>query len=71
MSDTIIEYEVGDIVKLKTGGPAMVVEQVYGSTATDNQTIACVWFVYTGVGKWEGPYRGAFSPQSLEPATRE
>lgn len=37
------EFALGDVVRLKSGGPAMTVNQLY-KTDDDAQAAACVWF---------------------------
>jgi len=60
MTDT---FQVGDVVRLKSGGPKMtvtVIGDIYGTP-----TIWCVWFVST---KQE---TGSFPPNAIEPAIEE
>jgi uncharacterized protein YodC (DUF2158 family) len=37
-------FSVGDVVRLKSGGPKMTVENVVFDTAEDNYSVDCVWF---------------------------
>ena len=39
---TDIELQAGDVVKLKSGGPAMTVQQV--GMGTDKAGVKCIWF---------------------------
>ncbi len=50
------EFKPGDVVKVKSGGPAMTVERI-----TSNQVV-CQWFVGADL---KG---GVFAPEALEPA---
>ena len=50
------QFRVGNIVKLKSGGPAMTITNVYG-----DGELGCVWFVGT---EQKG---GTFPPDALEP----
>jgi uncharacterized protein YodC (DUF2158 family) len=51
------KYQVGDIVKLKSGGPSMTVEKTEGSK------IHCVWFSYGS-----SPSQGIFDIGLLIPS---
>ena len=42
-------FEMGDVVRLKSGGPAMT---VYGPNQRDPDNIVCQWFDQTGDGSW-------------------
>jgi uncharacterized protein YodC (DUF2158 family) len=52
------QFSLGDVVKLKSGGPKMTVNNSYG----DGRTLSCVWFVGTEQKE------ARFSPEALEPA---
>lgn len=55
----IMEFQVGDVVRLKAGGPKMTVEAVEG------QNVDCVWFDGVKV------FRDTFPARALEvPAAR-
>jgi uncharacterized protein YodC (DUF2158 family) len=54
-----MDIKVGSVIKLRSGGPAMVVESLQ---CQENGTMAtCVWF-----GPGEEPKRHAFSVEILE-----
>ena len=57
MSET---FKIGDVVKLKSGGPKMTITTVGERYGTP--TVWCVWF--DGTKK----YDGTFPPESLEPS---
>lgn len=44
MSDEAIEFQIGDVVRLKSGGPAMTVTNVGEAAMTGKQTVWCMWF---------------------------
>lgn len=55
------DIKVGDVVMLKSGGPAMTVMALqFGQ----DSTALCVWFDQTT------DKRGAFAPEALEPYKR-
>ena len=54
---TTPKYEVGDVVRLKSGGPLMTVQQ---ATYADN--IVCTWFDENNKRLSEG-----FHPRTLQP----
>lgn len=73
-------FKLGDVVRLKIGGPAMTVEHI-GPKGVDTRSPAlternhphdglvwCVWFAPLNDEKtlWTGPSRGTFAPESLE-----
>jgi len=60
-------YQVGDLVKLKSGGPVMTVSEIVGErrTVSDNETVKCKWFA----GKKQE--QGYFDPDTLEPSDGE
>jgi uncharacterized protein YodC (DUF2158 family) len=43
-----IEFQPGDVVQLKSGGPAMTVERVEKSQSTENVRVFCNWFSKVG-----------------------
>jgi uncharacterized protein YodC (DUF2158 family) len=57
MSDT---FKVGDRVRLKSGGPAMTVEDV-GTDMANRPRVWCVWFDDKKVHKQQD-----FAPETLE-----
>lgn len=57
MSD---QFEIGDVVRLKSGGPTMTVTQVGQKAMTGQQAVWCVWFDV------KGQQSGDFPPGALE-----
>jgi len=60
-------FRVGDVVRLKSGGPGMTIEAMEcqrSETGADNYFTKCVW--YTGTGD---TLRATFSESMLEYAT--
>jgi uncharacterized protein YodC (DUF2158 family) len=53
-------FKVGDIVRLKSGGPDMTVQSEHESSTTRTITYRCQWFAGK---KLES---GSFPPESLE-----
>lgn len=53
-------FKAGDKVRLKSGGPAMTVEQVGNDSMTNDPMVWCVWFVGTKLEK------ETFAPATLE-----
>lgn len=57
-------FQIGDVVRLKSGGPQMTVE-AYADTDVLKEPdspedgyergAACIWFVQDDVGAWSGP----------------
>jgi uncharacterized protein YodC (DUF2158 family) len=39
-----MRLNIGDLVKLKSGGPPMTIEHLEDATSGDNQVAGCVWF---------------------------
>lgn len=64
-------FDVGDVVKLKSGGPAMTVEFVADIDKSDKVT--CVWFEQSfsehGVTVWGATERAVFEQDVLVPVT--
>ena len=51
--------KIGDIVKLKTGGPNMTV------CSSVDDTIRCMWFSPRPDQSWDGPYSELFKKDTL------
>lgn len=67
-----MELKVGDIVRLKTGGPKMTVNRVgpYGSPddhdhLASNAEVQTAWFS-DDEGCWNGPFADIFGMDALE-----
>jgi uncharacterized protein YodC (DUF2158 family) len=60
-----MDYKIGDIVALKSGGPSMTVTD-FGdfSSSGVKRGVLCVWF--DGTKKMEG----VFPPEALEPCNQ-
>jgi len=58
-------FQVGDVVRLKSGSPKMTVTQVGEDALTGSHSVWCAWFVST---KQE---TGTFPVGAVEPATTE
>jgi uncharacterized protein YodC (DUF2158 family) len=56
-----IIYEVGDVVRLVSGGPAMTV------IAINADGVKCIWFSVEHQGKIEGPNTGVFAFETIRP----
>ena len=52
------DFKVGDVVRLKSGGPDMTV------TSVKERIIHCKWFTYAG--NWTTPAIDTFPPAALE-----
>lgn len=61
-----MEFKPGDLVRLKSGGPRMTIEQVGEQAMTEG--VWCVWFEQ--VGNKQVVKRETFSPVVLEPASK-
>jgi uncharacterized protein YodC (DUF2158 family) len=57
-----MEFEEGDRVRLKSGGPTMTIEGV------NDEDLSCVWF--DKVGNKQVVQRGSFRPVVLEVAPK-
>lgn len=62
-----MSFEAGDLVKLKSGGPTMTVEQVGKKSMTEEDAVWCVWF--EKVGNKQVVQRDTFPPIVLETAS--
>jgi uncharacterized protein YodC (DUF2158 family) len=56
-----VEFKKGDIVRLKSGGPKMTVEDVVEDMGGD-LSVYCTWF-----DEQRQHQKGGFAPGSLEP----
>jgi uncharacterized protein YodC (DUF2158 family) len=57
-------FSIGDVVRLKSGGPAMTVESIN----ENDKRVTCVWYCDHAAGPGvdhNGVKRGAFSPSVL------
>ena len=59
-----MNFEPGDTVQLKSGGPLMTVEQVGKAGMTGEDTVWCVWF--EKVGSRQVRQQATFRPTSLQ-----
>ncbi|MGE6292203.1 YodC family protein [Aeromonas media] len=50
------DFKVGDVVKLKSGGPDMTVNRI-----EEVNRFRCIWFLADGT-----PQTGVFAPEGLE-----
>jgi len=62
-----MESVAGDLVRLRSGGPLMTVEQV-GKTTFDEDGVWCTWF--ERIGKRQVVQRETFAPIVLEKSAR-
>ena len=63
-----MEFKLGDLVRLKSGGPLMTVEKVGQRPMTNEDGVWCTWF--EKVGNRQVPKRETFFPLVLENAKR-
>lgn len=59
-----MSFSPGDLVRLKSGGPLMTVEQVGKLSHTEEDAVWCVWF--EKVGSKQTVQRDTFAPALLE-----
>lgn len=59
-----MSFSAGDVVRLKSGGPTMTVEQVGKTAMTNEDAVWCVWF--EKVGNKQVVQRVTFPPVTLE-----
>jgi uncharacterized protein YodC (DUF2158 family) len=59
-----MDFSPGDLVRLKSGGPTMTVEQVGTKAYTEEAAVWCVWF--EKVGNKQVVQRDTFTPTVLE-----
>jgi uncharacterized protein YodC (DUF2158 family) len=62
------EFKPGDLVKVKSGGPVMTVEQVGITAMLEEPAVRCVWF--EKVGNKQVPQKETLSPVVLERAEK-
>jgi uncharacterized protein YodC (DUF2158 family) len=62
------EFKPGDLVRVKSGGPLMTVEQLGDSATYGEDFVACVWF--EKVGNKQVALKHTFSPVVLEKAEK-
>ena len=65
---TQMEFEAGDLVRLKSGGPLMTVEQVGKQAMTEEEAVWCTWF--EKVSNKQVVQRDTFPPIVLEKADK-
>ena len=63
-----MEFEKGDLVRLRSGGPLMTVEDIGEKHMTGDQAVWCVWF--EKVGNKQVVQRDTFPPFTLEKSQR-
>jgi uncharacterized protein YodC (DUF2158 family) len=63
-----MDFEAGDTVRLKSGGPLMTVEQVGKLDLIGDDAVWCVWF--ERVGNRQVANRETFPPVTLEKAEK-
>jgi len=59
-----VDFIAGNLVRLKSGGPLMTVEQVGKKMMSEDDAVWCVWF--EKVGAKQVAQRETFSPVALE-----
>ena len=60
-NETEGDWEVGDVVRLTSGGPPMTVDEVIN----EGNAVRCVWFKMNSDDTWDGPYRSEFQSDDL------
>jgi uncharacterized protein YodC (DUF2158 family) len=63
-----MDFKAGDLVRMKSGGPLMTVEQVGKLTTTDEDAVWCTWF--EKVGNKQIVQHDTFPPVVLEKAEK-
>lgn len=61
-----MNFNIGDTVRLKSGGPLMTVEQIGRRAYSEDEAVWCIWFEQDGHRQLV--QRDTFPPQSLEKA---
>ena len=59
-----MDFNPGDVVKLKSGGPVMTVEQLGRHSVTQEDVVWCTWF--EKIGNKQELHREHFNPVTLE-----
>lgn len=59
-----MDFEAGELVRLKSGGPVMTVEQVGEKSYSNEPLVWCVWF--ERVGNKQVVQRETFPPNVLK-----
>jgi uncharacterized protein YodC (DUF2158 family) len=59
-----MEFEPGDVVQMKSGGPVMTVERIVKDQKIQEDVVVCTWF--ETVGKREILQKEQFSPAVIE-----
>lgn len=60
-------FRRGDVVRLKSGGPDMIVEHYVSDGPGGTDQVYCTWFVGPSVeGGWNGPSSCSFHASCLE-----
>ncbi len=59
-----MDFHPGDLVRLKSGGPVMTVEQLGRRAVTEEDAVWCIWF--EKVGNRQAARREIFPPVTLE-----
>lgn len=54
------QFQIGDVVRLKSGGPAMTITEVGDAYMSGRPTVWCAWF------DAKGRQSGDFPPATLE-----
>jgi len=62
------EFKPGDLVRVKSGGPIMTVEQVGKTAMLEEDAVWCVWF--EKVGNKQVAQKDTFAPVVLEKAEK-
>lgn len=62
------EFKPGDLVRVKSGGPIMTVEQVGKTAMLEEDAVWCVWF--EKVGNKQVAQKDTFAPVVLEMAEK-
>lgn len=64
-----MDFKKGDVVRLKSGGPEMTVENVGERAMIGGQAVFCAWFENSG--RKQMLARDAFEPETLEHVSDE
>jgi len=62
------EFKPGDLVRVKSGGPIMTVEQIGKTAMLEEDAVWCVWF--EKVGNKQVAQKDTFAPVVLEKAEK-